>query len=263
MVVGCGDAVALAIKRKIGRVLAERMLQSILKEVVAKCEWRKTVNMMKGRSKVQIDGEGARRRQSSVVTKMKNQAKMATGKQAVPKKGREKVAKKLAIVKNRVKAKIIKDLSTAERKSPTIKAKKTGLLSLEDLKRRMGSLGTSVSFAPAENVKVPISKKPPLKARPSGFHESSPGLPRFREPHTSPAFCKPAIKPLKMKVPKCAPAHRLSSPKTPPENKTPSTFALPSAPSPSGSNPTRLCSSLPIAKSTPNNSFVAAGAHEA
>ena len=89
--------------------------------------------MMKGRSKVQIDGEGARRRPSSVVTKMKNQAKMATGKQAVPKKGREKVAKKLAIVKNRVNAKIIKDLSTAERKSPTIKAKKTGLLSLEEL----------------------------------------------------------------------------------------------------------------------------------
>merc|ERR1719192_1740765 len=159
VLVGCGDAVALAIKRKIGRVLAERMLQNILKEVVAKCEWRKTVDMMKGRSKVQIDGEGARRRQSSVVTKMKKQAKMATGKQAVPKKGREKVAKKLAIVKNRVKAKIFKDLSTAERKSPTIKAKKTGLLSLEDLKRRMGSLGTSVSFTPAENVKVPNSKK--------------------------------------------------------------------------------------------------------
>ena len=114
----------------------------------------------------------------------------------------------------------------------------------------MGNLGTSVSFTPAENVKVPNSKKPPLKARPSAFHESSPGLPRFREPHTSPAFCKPAIKPLLMKVPKCAPAHRLSSPKSPPENKTPSTYALPSAPSPPGSNPTPLCSSLPIAKST-------------
>ena len=85
MLVGCGDAVALAIKRKIGRVLAERMLQNILKEVVAKCEWRKTVDMMEGKSNVQIDGEGARRRPSSVVTKMKNQVKMATGKQVLPK----------------------------------------------------------------------------------------------------------------------------------------------------------------------------------
>ena len=100
VVVGCGDAVALAIKRKIGRVLAERMLQNILKEVVAKCEWRKTVDMMKGKSKVQIDGEGARRRPSSVVTNMKNQTKMVTGKQAIPKKGREKDMKKIAIVKN-------------------------------------------------------------------------------------------------------------------------------------------------------------------
>ena len=165
VVVGCGDAVALAIKRKIGGVLVERMLQSILKEVVAKCEWRKSVDLMKGRSKVQIDGEGARRRPSSVVTKMKNQTKMVTGKQAVPKKGREKDAKKIAIVKNRVKAKIIKDLSTSNRKGPSIKTKKAGLLSLEELKRRMGNLGTSVSFTPAENVKVP--KKPPLKPRPS------------------------------------------------------------------------------------------------
>ena len=85
MLVGCGDAVALAIKRKIGRVLAERILRNNLKEVVAKCEWRKTVDMMKGKSKVQIDGEGARRRPSSVVTKMKNQVKMATGKQVLPK----------------------------------------------------------------------------------------------------------------------------------------------------------------------------------
>ena len=85
VLVGCGDAVALAIKRKIGRVLAERILRNILKEVVAKCEWRKTVDMMKGKSKVQIDGEGARRRPSSVVTKMKNQVKMATGKQVLPK----------------------------------------------------------------------------------------------------------------------------------------------------------------------------------
>ena len=38
VLVGCGDAVALAIKREIGRVFVERMLQSILKEVVAKCE---------------------------------------------------------------------------------------------------------------------------------------------------------------------------------------------------------------------------------
>ena len=138
VLVGCGDVVALAIKRKIGRVLAERMLQSILKEVVAKCEWRKTVNMMKGRSKVQIDGEGARRRQSSVVTKMKNQAKMATGKQAVPKKGREKVAKKLAIVKNQMKAKITKDLSTSERKSPTIKAKKDRIAKSGGLETKNG-----------------------------------------------------------------------------------------------------------------------------
>ena len=33
VLVGCGDAVALAIKREIGRVFVERMLQSILKEV--------------------------------------------------------------------------------------------------------------------------------------------------------------------------------------------------------------------------------------
>ena len=47
---------------------------------------------------------------------MKNQTKMVTGKQAIPKKGREKDVKKIAIVKNRVKAKIIKDLSTSNRK---------------------------------------------------------------------------------------------------------------------------------------------------
>ena len=39
-----------------------------------------------------------------------------------------------------MKAKITKDLSTSERKSPTIKAKKTGLLSLEDLKRSLAVL---------------------------------------------------------------------------------------------------------------------------
>ena len=116
----------------------------------------------------------------------------------------------------------------------------------------MGNFGTSVSFTPAENVKVP--KKPPLKPRPSGFHESSSGLPRFREPNTSPALCKPAIKPQLMKVPQSVPAYRLSSPKTSLENKAPSTFALPSTPSLSGSttssNPPPLCSSHPIAKSS-------------
>ena len=183
--VGNVEAVASAIKAKLGGVIVEKMLESTISKVVEGCERRKKENLRRKNPTPKLEGgTGIQNRGSTVVSSLKKQTKLAGGKQLISTSGNVKGLKKLTIIKERVKTKIVKDLKTKTKSCMTNRAGRGTMPSLEEMRRRLPP-GVTLSLSPA-------SKPPGFKSRSNSFKPRTP-TPEFRAPVASPRPLMPRM----------------------------------------------------------------------
>ena len=180
--VGNMKEVASAMKAKLGGVIVERLLQCTINEVVHECERRKIGDLRKRSQTQRFESP----RGSTVVSKLKGQAKLAGRKQDILKGVNVKGDKKMAIVKERASMRLVKELTAKTKNCMTSRVgNRRG--SLEEMRRRLPP-GVTLSLSPA--VKTPESKP-----KNNSFEPRIPIL-GSRAPMASPRFSTPRMLPV-------------------------------------------------------------------